>query len=566
MDPPDTPKDDKQTILDAAKSGDLHTIQAYYRYSNSNDNDNDNGNDKNKSNNPRKIPLQFIKDSSGCTILHWACGNNHLPLVQYLLDNETEKNKDNDGTPKPTRTGTGTGIGIGIFHVDDFVTSRKAKGRTGLHYAARNGHLDIVKVLVEVYGANIHARAKHGVTPFQLAIWQNRLDVCKYLVNGNGNGNDGNNGNGINRIVPKLEVNDFGCGIIHWMGIMPLKRSEGIVTLAKWIFSQDGIDIRMKQSQGRTVLHKASWGGHLDLVKYLHEVHEMYDDTKDHAGNYAADLCDMANTKNHDAISLYLRKECSLEYKESCEILGLDRKVLLPLPLPLSSMNDNNHYNDDNSNDHGNKSSVGTDKYKNMVRSAYLSKAKECHPDKRGDNDDFQSIKKAYEHLMNGGAAVQQKNPMHSIHLMLEVQKNRNIMKDIGNDNSTHPCSVNVNMEDEMKLFKPRLISVLLEYGEKGISLSNIPKVWDKVWPQNPFPQSTSTCSKETKNGNGTGNGKSKRKRKKGELLRLLQDHAEDVIDVIRQEDKGILIVPKNISHRDVTQFVSEQVQNLEIT
>ena len=226
-------------------------------------------------------------------------------------------------------------------------------------------------------------------------------------------------------------------------------------------------------------------------------------------------------------IAKYLRKECSTEYRDSCSILGLDGTKVLSLETHLG---------------------------KEEIRRAYLSKAMECHPDKRGDHDEFQSIKKAYEHLMAGGEAVKQRNPMHSIHLMLEIQKNQEITK------TSSLCRPNENektddhdTQDEMKLFKPRLIAVLLEYGEKGISLSNIPKVWNKVWPKNPFP-CIQNDAEETR-----------KKRKKGQLLGLIQEHAGDVISVVRQAESGILIKPRNISHDDITQFVTEQVQTLEI-
>jgi len=444
---------DETIILNAAKTGNLSIIQQY----------------------PPKI-LQSTSDSSGCTILHWASGNNHLHLLDHLLTTK-------------------------LFHPDTTVKSRKAKGRTPLHYACRNGHLGIVKTLVENYNADMHARAKHGVTPFQLAVWQNQLHVCKYLT--------------FQGIIPKEEVNDFGCGIIHWMGIMPSKRCENILQLAKWIFAQDGIDIRLRQNQGRTVLHKASWGGHFDLVKYLHKEQGMDDDVKDLAGNYAADLCDMANTENHNQIAFYLRKECSSEYRHSCELLGLDRDFVLGLD---------------------------RDTGREEIRKAYLLKAKECHPDRGGDsyNAEFQLAQKAYEHLMGDGISKKQKNPAHSIDLLLEMQKS----------------DENVNMlDDEMKLFKPRLLSVLLEYGEKGIDLSNLIKVWDKIWPDVPFP----LVDDKPKPAQGTTN--SKRKRKKGQLLRLIEEHAGDVINVIRHEDTpgSILIAPKNIAHKDVQQLLSER-------
>jgi len=32
------------------------------------------------------------------------------------------------------------------------------------------------------------------------------------------------------------------------------------------------------------------------------------------------------------------------------------------------------------------------------------------------------------------------------------------------------------------------LIAVLLEYGDKGLDLSNVKKKWKQVWPDNPFP------------------------------------------------------------------------------
>lgn len=82
---------------------------------------------------------------------------------------------------------------------------RKAQDRTPLHYACRNGCLTTARCLVEELGANVNARAKHGVTPFQLAVhvWRNHLHVCQWLVEQCG--------------VDPCQVNDFDCGaVIGW--------------------------------------------------------------------------------------------------------------------------------------------------------------------------------------------------------------------------------------------------------------------------------------------------------------------------------------------------------------
>lgn len=91
----------------------------------------------------------------GCTSLHWAAGSNQRNVIRYLVEQRS--------------------VDVNIL------ATKKARGRTPLHYAARNGCLDAAQLLVQL-GAKVDARAKHGVSPFQLAVWQNNLDVCRWLV------------------------------------------------------------------------------------------------------------------------------------------------------------------------------------------------------------------------------------------------------------------------------------------------------------------------------------------------------------------------------------------------
>jgi hypothetical protein len=128
------------------------------------------------------------------------------------------------------------------------------------------------------------------VTPFQLAFCQNQLDVGQWLVEEHG--------------VDPCQVNDFDCGaVVHWLGICPVHRANDLLfPLAKWLAQQPGIDFSSRQRQGHTPLHKAGWGGHLALIQYLRNKHGLSDDAQDDAGNFAADLADMAHTPRQDKL------------------------------------------------------------------------------------------------------------------------------------------------------------------------------------------------------------------------------------------------------------------------
>lgn len=517
---------DDKSIIDAAKCGNLEFLQTIPNHT-----------------------IRRAKCSVGCTALHWAAGSNQIATVHYLLSPQQLTNTDDNQSEKSV-----------IFpDVDVSIESKLAKGRTALHYACRNGHLNIVKILVETYGANPHTKAKQGVTPFQLSIWQNHLAVCQYLVQACG-------------VVASDDVNDFGCGAIHWLGIIPFNRANinadaeenlnmnveqnkncgndgthiknksiqsegeghGLMSLAKWLTSQPNMNVHAKQNQGHTVLHKAAWGGHLALIRFLHEEFGMYDDNTDTAGNYAADLCDMMNTERHAKVALYLRKECSLERLESYKLLGLEGRL---------------------------------DASPEDIRKAYLEKAKVFHPDaqircnsdvtseynenKNISVNDFDQIRKAYEHLtLGGGISTKQRNPAHSINLLLEMQ-------DISASSSSSSTKARKDVKttiscDENDLFKARLLAVLLEYGDKGLNLANIPKKWDQVWPSVPLDSFF----------NGG-------KRKSGALLQMIKDRAGDVVKIVRMKvrteaerksGKGaIVIIPRNISRSDVLKYASEK-------
>ena len=55
-------------------------------------------------------------------------------------------------------------------------------GYTGLHWAAKHGHLDMVKLLAGTYQAHVNARSHGGYTPLHIAAQHNHQEVFDLLV------------------------------------------------------------------------------------------------------------------------------------------------------------------------------------------------------------------------------------------------------------------------------------------------------------------------------------------------------------------------------------------------
>lgn len=396
---------------------------------------------------------------NGCLPLHWAAGTGFNEVIDFLIgDDPTEM----DGA---------------CVDVDQ-KAHHPSTDRTPLHYAARNGHLATCRLLVEAHGADPHPKCgRGGVTPLQLAVWQNRLDVVKYLV-------ERNELMGNPDVV--FERNGFNCGLMHWIGLVPQKRwggnaqqdvgddtdsedepncqddGTGVLPLARYLHSL-GVTYEStpanSNTQGHTPLHKAAWGGNLPLLRYLRDEHGVYDTLQDQAGNYCADIAKM---RGNAEVHRWLLEQGSLDRRESCRVLGLDEEA-----------------SDEE------------------VRRRYHELARRRHPDKRhrmatddggsgdgGDDKiasddercDFLRIKEAYEHLTKEGGVGKQRNPKYSDVKLLEAQRQ---LDGDGRD-------VTDNNGDD--LFLARLAAVLSDYGEDGFPVSLIARRWNQIWPDRPFP------------------------------------------------------------------------------
>ena len=278
---------------------------------------------------------------------------------------------------------------------------------------------------------------------------------------------------------------------------------------------------------------KAAWGGHIALIRYLRDEHGLIDKEQDDAGNFAADLADMAHTPKHTKVANFLREQCSEERQISCRILGVDVNAS-----------------------------------RDEIRQAYLKKALLLHPDrlvvkKRNElkstdcdkdsnhenlqRSDFDTIKKAYDHLTINNGIGTQSNPSHCINLMLTINSKNQHMNSEG-ETENREIEMNSN-SSERDVFKARLMAVVLEYGDKGLALCNIKKKWKQVWPTVDFP-STDNLRRHVDSGT----------RKKGRLAQYIEMNAGDVVELRYEDDgNGCIVVPKFCRRKDILLASSEK-------
>lgn len=165
-------------------------------------------------------------DAHGSGSLLWAAGGGHLSIVKWLRDERL---------------------------CDPGIERRKTDGRMALHWAARNGHLHVVKYLVEECACEPDVRTFDGETAFMYAVWQGRMDVVEYLVD-----------------LCKVDVhtvNRWGCNALFKAARMDGENSS--LSMLTYLIESKGLDERLINKTGHSLLHKAAIYGRHDVIDYL---------------------------------------------------------------------------------------------------------------------------------------------------------------------------------------------------------------------------------------------------------------------------------------------------------
>ena len=154
---------------------------------------------------------------------------------------------------------------------------------TALHWAARNGHADMVKHLAK-RGANVQFGTTDGVNALAWAVFSGDIDTCRVLLDLG---------------VDPLARNRWKCGLGHWAG------ATGSIELCRWLADTAGVDFAMQNEQLHDGLAKAAWNGHRELCEWLLERYPntLHVSRCDRAG---LNIADIAKCNGHDELSSWL--------------------------------------------------------------------------------------------------------------------------------------------------------------------------------------------------------------------------------------------------------------------
>lgn len=199
-------------------------------------------------NNPNLLDRRL---AGGWSLLHQAVADRQMDAVTYLLDN-----------------------GFDPY-------ARDCRRRCALHYAAEAGNLEFVQRLVEKAVDEkdkfVNVVDERKTTPLALAVRNNHLEVCKFLLGNMANPNIGND-EGKNLAFDMAACNDAMAELLsgYSMAMDPVDTAGRTpifyaVANAKrtQLFLKAGARVAVKDKLGRTLLHAAAEAGNLETVRIL---------------------------------------------------------------------------------------------------------------------------------------------------------------------------------------------------------------------------------------------------------------------------------------------------------
>lgn len=238
-----------------------------------------------------------LLDRNGSSAEHWAAGGGHLDCVSFLLElrdlvyreskDSTDMATNNEPCGKPQ-------------HANKKVRRRR-DGKTSLHYAARNGHNNIIDLVLSRHDAPpVDIPSGDGTSPLQMACYGGHPSTVKHLVE--------------KHHANIFALNEWECGSSHWAAMsIGREGSDKVIELCEYL-KTSGVNFAARQKQGHTPLHKASQRKNRHVIEWLANPSNFSEEERksmglrDVGGNRPSDI--WLNVGGENEFGLWMKDEC----------------------------------------------------------------------------------------------------------------------------------------------------------------------------------------------------------------------------------------------------------------
>ena len=236
------------------------------------------------------------KDYYGNTALHMACEGNRVSIVKLICQdsrcNPNMINKKNSTGTTPLMMATKEGhldiVGILLELPSLQLGESDYVDNTALHMACEGNRDSIVKLLLQDSRCSpsiVNMKNSDGITPLMRAVRLGHLNIVKSLLQHPG--------------IELGKKNSLGRTALHWA--CDYNRVSIVKLLCQDSRCTPSV-VNTKNSHGSTALMRAVHGGHLDIVKALDK--EGTDFLTKH--RHGSTLVEMARMKEHAEVWEYL--------------------------------------------------------------------------------------------------------------------------------------------------------------------------------------------------------------------------------------------------------------------
>ena len=229
-------------------------------------------------------------DNTGMSLLHYACLGGNVSLVYTLIQQYKAdlRNRDSNGRT-PVQAAVLNCKEVAIALIADFsdsigdIDQRDKTGRSMLHEACECGSMALVQPLIYKCNADVHVSDVNGVTPFEVALLNDKLHISTYLLKHGFNINtvDTHGRSPLHKACAGSNLESVRFLIRHKADVhmrdgqsdMPLHIAlmHGTKTIALSLIDEFDCNKDEKGGKGYSLLHSACIGGNPELVARVSE-------------------------------------------------------------------------------------------------------------------------------------------------------------------------------------------------------------------------------------------------------------------------------------------------------